>query len=84
MKHWQSVLPVKIFELEYESLVENQEEVSRLLVDYVGLEWNEACLNYHENKRIVLTASQDQVRKPIYRRSVARWLHSWRRLVIDR
>jgi len=75
MEHWQSVLPTKIYEVEYESLVENQEEVSRLLIDHVGLEWDDVCLNFHENRRIVLTASQDQVRKPIYRKSIERWRH---------
>lgn len=73
MKHWQS-LGISMFIIQYEQLVENQEKVTRDLLDFCGLEWNDACLEFHTQKRHVATASYDQVRQKLYRRSKARWL----------
>jgi len=73
MKHWQTVLSIPIINVSYEELVSDQEKVSRQLIDFCGLEWNDDCLNFHKTKRFVSTASYDQVRKPIYKKSVARW-----------
>lgn len=73
MKHWREVLPGRILEIDYENLVENQEEVSRQLIDFVGLPWDDACLRPQDVNRTVLTASVWQVRQPVYKRSVARW-----------
>jgi hypothetical protein len=75
MKHWQSVLPIKIFDVSYENLVRNQEKISRQLVDFCGLDWSDDCLTYYDNQRAVQTASRVQVRKPIYDKSIARWKH---------
>jgi tetratricopeptide (TPR) repeat protein len=73
MQHWREALPGRILEIEYENLVENQEEVSRKLIDFVGLPWDDACLRPQDVNRTVLTASVWQVRQPVYKRSVARW-----------
>lgn len=74
MAHWRSVLPPEIFmEVDYEELVENQEMVSRRLVDFCGLEWDERCLEFYKNERSVKTASNWQVRQPMYRGSKNRW-----------
>jgi hypothetical protein len=73
MAHWESLFPGEILPVEYESLVMNQEEVSRRLIDHAGLDWDDRCLQFHENKRAVRTASSAQVREPIYTRSVNRW-----------
>jgi len=73
MDHWRAVLPKQIFEVDYERLVENQEEVSRRLIHFCGLDWHSNCLEFHKNSRSVHTASHWQVRQPIYTRSVARW-----------
>lgn len=73
MDHWRSVLPNPMLEVSYEALVDNQEEVSRQLLDHVGLPWNEACLAFHETKRSVRTSSLKQVRQPIYRSSLESW-----------
>ena len=73
MTHWREVLPAPIFEVNYEDLVANQETVSRDLVDFCGLDWDERCLAFHENPRPVLTASALQVRQPMYHSSVGRW-----------
>jgi tetratricopeptide (TPR) repeat protein len=73
MAHWHAVLPVPILEVVYEDLVANLEPVSRRLVAFCGLEWDERCLKFHENRRPVQTVSKLQVRQPIYQSSVGRW-----------
>jgi tetratricopeptide (TPR) repeat protein len=73
MAHWESLFPEEIMSVEYESLVANQEEISRRLIEHAGLEWDDRCLQFHENMRVVRTASSAQVREPIHARSVNRW-----------
>ena len=73
MVHWRNLLPSDIFEVQYEELVMNQELGSRQLIEYLGLEWDETCLDFHKNKRPVKTASNLQVRKPMYKSSINRW-----------
>jgi Sulfotransferase family len=73
MAHWRSLFPSEIFEVKYEALVMNQESVSRQLIDYLGLEWDDRCLEFYKNKRAVRTASNLQVRKPMYNNSINRW-----------
>jgi tetratricopeptide (TPR) repeat protein len=73
MDHWRKVIPDRFIEINYEDLVANQEEESRRLIEYIGLEWDENCLRFYESDRLVRTASITQVRQPIYKKSVARW-----------
>ncbi len=74
MDHWRAVLPPDRFiETRYEDMVANQEAESRRLVDFIGLPWSKACLQFEKTARIVKTASVNQVRKPIYKTSVDRW-----------
>jgi tetratricopeptide (TPR) repeat protein len=73
MAHWRETLPVSTFEVTYEDTVTDLEGVARQLVAWCGLEWEPACLAFHELKRPVRTASVTQVRQPIYTTSVARW-----------
>jgi len=80
MKHWQTVLPLKIHEVEYEPLVADQENVSRRLLADCGLSWEACCLEFHRNKRPVSTAALWQVRQPIYSHCVDRWKHYQRHL----
>jgi tetratricopeptide (TPR) repeat protein len=75
MDHWHEVLPVPLLEVDYEETVADLEAVARRLVAWCGLEWEPACLAFHETRRPVRTASVTQVRQPIYQRSVARWKH---------
>jgi tetratricopeptide (TPR) repeat protein len=75
MSHWQSLFPGEIFSLQYEDLVMEQEKTSKQLVDYLGLAWDENCINFHNNQRVVRTVSNIQVRQPIYQHSVDRWKH---------
>jgi tetratricopeptide (TPR) repeat protein len=74
MAHWRSVLPADRFiEVDYEAVVEDLEGQARRLIEFLGLPWDDACLNFHENRRVVRTASVNQVRQPIYRTSKGRW-----------
>ena len=73
MKHWHTVFPGYIFDLHYEDLVSGQEEQSKRLIDYCGLDWDSACLDFHKTDRPVATASSTQVRRPIYKSSVQSW-----------
>ncbi len=73
MKHWHEVLPVEIFDLQYETLIEDTEPTVRALIDHCGLPWEDACLSFHETQRAVRTPSRWQVRQPIYKGSMARW-----------
>ncbi|MEJ2566699.1 MAG: sulfotransferase [Gammaproteobacteria bacterium] len=73
MEYWKSVLDIAFMEVRYEDMVADQERVSRELVAFCGLEWDEQCLRFYETKRAVGTASHDQVRRPIYHRSIGRW-----------
>ncbi len=72
MDHWLRVLPLPVFELHYESMVERPEQTMRDLIHAVGLPWDERCLEFHRSTRQVKTASYAQVRRPIYRASVRR------------
>jgi tetratricopeptide (TPR) repeat protein len=73
MAHWREVLPMPIFELQYEELTADPETISRRLVEYCGLDWDDRCLKFHKTERPVRTASLLQVRKPMYRSAVGRW-----------
>ncbi|MGD0958308.1 MAG: tetratricopeptide repeat protein [Methylomonas sp.] len=74
MAHWRAILPNAAFlDVKYEELVADQEKQSRRIIEYCGLEWNDACLEFHKNKRPIRTASIVQVRQPIYQSSVERW-----------
>jgi tetratricopeptide (TPR) repeat protein len=75
MQHWREVLPVQLLDVDYEETVADVEKTARRLVQWCGLEWEPACLQFHTGTRPVRTASVAQVRQPIYRRSVARWMH---------
>jgi hypothetical protein len=74
MSHWKSVLPAAcMHEVAYEALVEDLEGETRRLLGFLGLDWEPACLSFHESLRPVLTASVDQVRRPLYTSAIGRW-----------
>ncbi|MGH7066221.1 MAG: tetratricopeptide repeat-containing sulfotransferase family protein [Acetobacteraceae bacterium] len=76
MAHWRAVLPEERFiELDYETLVADPEPTTRRLIACCALDWNDACLSPHRNRRAVTTASLWQARQPIYERAVGRWRH---------
>jgi tetratricopeptide (TPR) repeat protein len=78
--HWHRVLPLRCFAIQYESLVADLEGESRRLIEFLGLPWEPACLDFHRTRRAVQTASAWQVRQPLYHRSVGRWRHYERHL----
>lgn len=73
MGHWKHVLPLPMLDVVYEELVADPELVSRRLLEFCGLPWDERCLRPHENPRTVRTVSKLQVRRPISGGSVGRW-----------
>ncbi len=73
MKFWFEKHADDIFILDNEELVNNQETVSKKLIEHCELEWEEQCLDFHKNKRQVRTASIEQVRKPINNKSIGAW-----------
>jgi len=73
MKYWREEFPGVMYEVRYEDNVADVEGQSKKLIDYLGLEWNENCLNFYNVDRPVKTASVIQVRKPIYTTSTNRW-----------
>jgi hypothetical protein len=75
MEHWRRVLPLPLLEVDYEETVADLEGVARKLLAWCGLEWEPRCLDFHQTKRPVRTASAVQVRQPVYGTSVGRWKH---------
>lgn len=73
MAHWREVLPVPILEMQYEETVADQEAQTRRILDFCKLDWDEACMEFHKTERPVKTASNWQVRQPIYSTSDGRW-----------
>jgi tetratricopeptide (TPR) repeat protein len=71
--HWRQTRPVNWLDVRYEDMVGDLEGHARRLIDFLGLEWDPACLEFHSTRRVVRTASQMQVRQPIYSSSVGRW-----------
>ncbi len=67
MKFWHLKFPDQIFNIQYNKLVNNPKEEIQKLLYYLDLSWDENCLNHHENKRSIKTASSTQARKPIYK-----------------
>jgi tetratricopeptide (TPR) repeat protein len=72
-EHWRRVLPLSMLTIDYEELVADPERESRRLIEYLGLDWEPACLEFHRAERPVFSASLWQVRQPIFDRSVGRW-----------
>ena len=74
MAHWRAVLPASHFlEVDYEAVVTDVAAEARRMLDFLGLLWNDACVEFHRTERPILTASVNQVRQPIYTTSTGRW-----------
>lgn len=73
MDHWDSMLPGKVLCVQYEDMVRNTEATVRALLKHVGVDFEEDCLRFYENKRAVRTASSEQVRQPIYTKGMGQW-----------
>lgn len=75
MAHWQATMPGVIHEVRYEQLVADQLPESRRLLAHCGLEWQDACGEFHVNPVATTTQSAAQVRRPMYTSSIAQWRH---------
>ena len=75
MEHWKAVMDLPILDIGYEALVGDLEQTSRRMVEFCDLPWDENCLRFAENTRIVTTLSHAQVRQPLYSRSINRAAH---------
>jgi len=73
MDHWDEVLPGRVYRVQYEDMVADTENQIRRLLDYCGLDFEEACLHFYETERAVRTPSSEQVRQPIYTKGVEQW-----------
>jgi tetratricopeptide (TPR) repeat protein len=75
MDHWQGIFPEQILLVKHEDVVSDTENQVRRILDYCGLEFEQACLDFHTNKRAVNTPSAQQVRQPIYTSGLEQWKH---------
>ena len=73
MSYWKGIFGNAIYDLQYEKLVTDSENEIKKLIDYLGLDWSEECLNQKSNKNIIKTISTVQARQPIYKSSVNLW-----------
>ena len=75
MEHWQKVLPGFVLQVNNEDVIDDLEGQVRRMLDFCGLPFEEACLNFHQTKRNVRTPSAEQVRRPVSRAGVGQWRH---------
>ncbi len=75
MRHWDAVLPGRVLRMQYEDVVADLEGNVRRVLDYCGLEFEPACVEFYRTERSVRTASSEQVRQPIYREALEQWRH---------
>lgn len=75
MAHWDTVSPNSVLRVHYENVVADLETQVTRILEYCGLPFESACLNYYNTERAVRTASSEQVRQPIYREGVEQWTH---------
>jgi tetratricopeptide (TPR) repeat protein len=73
LEHWRQIRPLGWLDVAYENLVNDLEGQARCMIEYLGLDWDPACLEFHTNGRAVRTPSLVQVRQPVHTRSVGRW-----------
>jgi tetratricopeptide (TPR) repeat protein len=73
MDHWHNIMPGKIFDVAYENVVADNEGQARSLIQFLGLDWEDACIDFEKNNTAVVTASAAQVREKAHNRSVGRW-----------
>lgn len=73
MDHWDNVIPGKVLRVLYEDVTANIESQVTSILDYCGLPFENACLDFHKTERAVRTASSEQVRQPLYQSGVDHW-----------
>jgi tetratricopeptide (TPR) repeat protein len=72
-RHWMTLVPSRMIEMNYEALINDLEGQSRRLIEFLGLRWEPACMDFHRTERSVATVSYWQVRQPLYQSSAGRW-----------
>jgi hypothetical protein len=75
MEHWDAALPGRVLRVEHESVVDDLEGNVRRILEFCGLEFEPACVEFHKTQRSVRTASSEQVRRPIFRDGLEQWKH---------
>jgi hypothetical protein len=80
MSYWTSRFPDRIFELRFEELLSSPVAVSRKLADFCGLAWKPDCLRFHERGNASYTFSEAQIREPLNKKGVGRWMQYERHL----
>lgn len=75
MEHWDEVLPGRVLRVRHEDVVDDLEGNVRRMLDFCGLEFEPACVDFHKTERSVRTASSEQVRQPIFREGLDQWQH---------
>jgi hypothetical protein len=73
MEHWDAVLPGRVLRVHHEDVVDDLERSVRRLLEFCGLPFEPACLEFHRTERSVRTASSEQVRQPIFREGLDQW-----------
>ncbi len=80
MRHWKSIFPNQIFDLKYEDMVTDPRGTVQKMLAFIGLEWEEGCMNFFQNTRAVRTISKSQVKQDVYSSSQGRWKNYERHL----
>ncbi len=75
MRHWDDVLPGRVLRIMHEDVVDDLEGNVRRLLDFCGLDFEPACVEFYKTERSIRTASSEQVRQPIYREGLEQWKH---------
>jgi predicted Zn-dependent protease len=75
MAHWDEVLPGKVLRIQHENLVDDLDANVRRILEFCGLDFESACIEFHKTERRIHTASSEQVRKPINREGIDQWRH---------
>jgi len=73
MAYWHAILPDYIYDVHYEDIIADQKTATQQLLEFCGLNWDEACMSFYKSDRPVSTASSAQVRRPVYSSSVRLW-----------
>ena len=73
--HWDTVLPGFVLRVHHEDVVDDLESQVRRILEFCGLPFEDACLNFHQTERTIRTPSAEQVRQPIYRSGLDQWRH---------
>ena len=66
--------PKQIYVLDYEKLTSNQEKITREIINFIGLDWEDECLEFYKTRRFAHTASASQVRRKMYQGSSDEWV----------